>query len=52
MHTQNGKTTLNTGAFCTIIVAFVCSFRKETMMVQKMLAGLVVASLLAVLVSA
>jgi plastocyanin len=52
VHTQNGKTALNTGASSGIGTAFVCSSRKETMMVQKMLAGLVVASLLALLVSA
>lgn len=52
MHTQNGKTARSTGASNGIDAAFVRSSRKETMVVKKMLIGLIVGSLLAVLVSA
>jgi len=52
LYSQNGKTASTTGASSGISAAFARGSRKETTMLKKMLAGLVVASLLTVLVSA
>lgn len=52
MHAQDRKTALITGTSSGICAAFTRSSRKETMIVKKMLAGLIAGSLLAVLVTA
>ena len=52
MHAQGRKTALFTETSGGIGAAFVRRSRKETMMLKKMLAGLIVGSLLAILVTA